>query len=252
MMPTSRTSRSLRLKTDGSPIHYRIQQEIRRRIESGQWAPGSVIPPERKMADDYAVSLGTVRTAILSLVSEGLLHRIQGKGTLVSVTKIMRESIRYYRLVNDFNRKEAATKLKLLDIETIGNRPDINHHFKIRAGESLYRLRRLVLIIDKPVVYCISFLPCNLFRGLDEFPRSKFERVPLYLALEDHFGVPTLSNTDLISAVAADAETAALLRIPEGRPILEVEMLAFSYRRRPYEYRISYCLTEGRKLLRKY
>lgn len=251
-MPTSRTSRSLRLKTDGSPIHYRIQQEIRRRIESGQWAPGSVIPPERKMADDYDVSLGTVRTAILSLVSEGLLHRIQGKGTLVSVTKIIRESIRYYRLVSDFNRKEAATKLKLLDIETIGNRPDINHHLKIRTGESLYRLRRLVLIVDKPVVYCISFLPCNLFRGLHEFPRSKFERVPLYLALEDHFGVPTLSNTDLMSAVAADAETAALLRIPEGRPILEVEMLAFSYRSRPYEYRISYCLTEGRKLLRKY
>jgi len=204
------------------------------------------------MAEDYAVSLGTVRTAILNLVSEGLLYRIQGKGTLVSGTRMIRESIRYYRFVSDFTRKEAVPKLKLLDIETIENRPDINHRLKIRAGESLYRLRRLILITDKPVVYCISFLPCKLFRGLNEFPRSRFERVPLYLALEDHFGLPTLSNADLMSAVAADAETAALLRIPEGRPILEVEMLAFSYRNRPYEYRISYCLTEGRKLLRKY
>jgi GntR family transcriptional regulator len=251
-MPRSRTLQSLRLKTDRSPIHYRLQLEIRRRIESGQWVPGSVIPPERKMAEDYAVSLGTVRTAILNLVSEGLLYRIQGKGTLVSGTRMIRESIRYYRFVSDFNRKEAVPKLKLLDIGTIENRPDINHRLKIRAGESLYRLRRLVLITDKPIVYTVSFLPCKLFRGLNEFPRSWFERVPLYLALEDHFGLPTLSNADLMSAVAADAETAALLRIPEGRPILEVGMLAFSYCNRPYEYRISYCLTEGRKLLRKY
>jgi GntR family transcriptional regulator len=252
-MPKTRTLRSIRQKNDGSPIHYRLQQEIRRQIESGQWPPGSVIPPERKMAEDYGVSLGTVRTAILNLVSEGLLHRIQGKGTLVSLTRMIRESIRYYRLVGDFNRKEAATKLKLLDIETIGNRPDINRRLKIRAGESLYRLRRLILIGEKPVVYCTSFLPCRLFEGLHEFHRSKFEKVPLYLALEDQFNLPTLSNTDLISAVAADGETAALLQVPEGKPILAIEMLAFSYRGQPYEYRISYCLTEGgRKLLRKY
>jgi GntR family transcriptional regulator len=251
-MPKSKPICSLRLKTDGSPIHYRLQQEIRGRIESGQWVPGSVIPPERKMAEDYAVSLGTVRTAVLNLVSKGLLYRIQGKGTLVSGTRMIRESIRYYRLVSDFNRKEAVLKLKLLDIETIENRPGINHRLKIPAGESLYRLRRLVLIKGKPVVYAISYLPCKLFKGLKEFRRSLFERVPLYLALEDHFGLTTLSNADLLSAVAADAETAVLLCIPEGRPILHVEMLAFSYRNRPYEYRISYCLTEDRKLLRKY
>ena len=50
----------------------------------------------------------------------------------------------------------------------------------------------------------------------------------------------------------ADAETAALLRIKKDRPILRVEMLAFTYRNRPYEYRISHCLAEDRKLLRNY
>ncbi len=252
-MPTrSLSSRSRRLRTDGSPIHYRLQQEIRKRIESGLWMPGTVIPPERKMAEDYGVSLGTVRTAILNLVAEGLLYRIQGKGTLVSGTRIIRESIRYYRFVGDFGRKEVVPKVKLLDIQTVGNRPDINRHLKIDAGESLYRLRRLVLIAGKPAVYAISFLSRRLFEGIETFPRSRFERVPFYLTVEDHFGLPTVSNADLISAVAADPETAELLRIPEGSPVLEVEMLAFSYRNRPYEYRISHCLTEGRKLLRKY
>lgn len=251
-MPRSGFTQLLRHKADGRPIHYRLQQEIRRGIESGQWAPGSVIPPERKLAQEYGVSLGTVRTAILNLVSEGLLYRIQGKGTMVAGSKMIRESIRYYRFVGDFGRKEAIPKLEFLDLIVVEGRSGINRRLKMHDPGSLYRLRRLVLVSGKPTVYSLSYLPCRLFPGLDEFPRSRFEKVPLYLALEDHFGLPTLSNSDLISAALADAETAALLRITEDRPILTVEMLAFTYRNRPYEYRISHCLTGDRKLLRNY
>jgi GntR family transcriptional regulator len=233
-------------------MHYQLQQEIRRGIESGQWAPGSVIPPERKLAQEYGVSLGTVRTAILNLVSEGLLYRVQGKGTMVAGSKMIRESIRYYHFVGDFGKKEAIPKLKLLDLTVVGSLGEINRRLKIPPGERLYRLRRLILLSEKPSVYSSSYLPCSFFPGLDGFPRSRFEKVPLYLALEDHFGLPTLSNSDLLSVASTDAETAELLSVPENSPILRVEMLAFTYRNRPYEYRISHCLTGDRKLLRNY
>ena len=248
----SKFSHSLRLKADASPMHYRLQQEIRRRIESGQWVPGSVIPPERKMAQENGVSLGTVRTAILNLVSEGLLYRIQGKGTLVSGTKMIRENVRYYRFTEDFGKREAIPQLKFLDLAKIEGRPEINRRLRSERAEALYRLRRLILISKRPAVLSASFLPRRLFESLEEFPPSRFEAVPLYLALEDHFGLPTLSNSELISAVPAQAEEAAFLRIAEGTPILAVEMLAYTYRNRPYEYRISFCLTKGRKLLREY
>jgi GntR family transcriptional regulator len=233
-------------------MHYQLQQEIRRGIESGQWAPGSVIPPERKLAEEFGVSLGTVRTAILNLVSEGLLYRIQGKGTMVAGSKMIRESIRYYHFVGDFGRKEAVPKLKLLDLTVVEAMAEINRRLKMHHAEKLYQLRRLVLLSEKPAVYSCSYLPCGLFPGLDEFPRSRFEKVPLYLALEDHFGLPTLSNSDLMSVASAEGETAKLLKIKENSPILNVEMLAFTYRKRPYEYRISHCLTGDRKLLRNY
>ncbi len=233
-------------------MHYQLQQEIRRGIECGQWAPGSVIPPERKLAEEYGVSLGTVRTAILNLVSEGLLYRIQGKGTMVAGSKMIRESIRYYHFVGDFGRKEAIPKLKFLDLTVVEAVPEINRRLKLHPAEKHYLLRRLIFLSEKPSVYSCSYLPAGLFPGLDEFPRSRFEKVPLYLALEDHFGLPTLSNSDLISVAKANPETSALLKIKENSPILNVEMLAFTYRNRPYEYRISHCLTGDRKLLRNY
>ena len=233
-------------------MHYRLQQEIRRRIETGRWIPGSVIPPERKMAQESGVSLGTVRTAILNLVSEGLLYRIQGKGTLVSGTRMIRENVRYYRFADDFGKREAVPQLKFLDLAEVEGQREISSKFKGDKPQQLYRLRRLILISRKPAVYSVSYLPCRLFAGLEAFPPSRFEKVPLYLALEDQFGVPTLSNTELISVVPAQAEEAARLHVEEGKPVLAVEMLAFTYRNRPYEYRISYCLTQGRKLLRNY
>jgi len=204
------------------------------------------------MALENGVSLGTVRTAILNLVSEGLLYRIQGKGTLVSGTRMIRENIRYYRFTEDFGKREAVPQLRFLDLSKAEGLPEISRRLKIDKAQEIYRLRRLVLISRKPAVYSVSYLPCRLFTGLEDFPRSRFEKVPLYLALEDHFGLPTLSNSELISIVPARAEEAAMLRIEEGKPVLAVEMLAFTYRNRPYEYRISYCLTEGRKLLRRY
>ncbi len=248
----SKSSHPIKLKADGSPIHYRLQQEIRRRMESGQWAPGSIIPPERKMAEEYTVSLGTVRTAILNLVSEGLLYRIQGKGTLVAGTMMIRENILYYRFVDDFGKREVVPKLEFLDLTVLEGRSEINRRLKINPNEELYLLRRLIVLSEKPIVRSLSYLPRRLFPDLEKFPRSRFEKVPLYIALEDHYDLPTLSNSELIAAVSADAEMAAILQIPEGRPILAVEMLAFTYRNKPYEYRISHCLTEGRKLFRSY
>lgn len=204
------------------------------------------------MAKGYDVSLGTVRTAILNLVSEGLLYRVQGKGTLVAGTMMIRENILYYRLVEDFGKKEAIARLEFLDLTVLEGSSEINRRLKVNPDEELYRLRRLIVMSERPVARSLSYLPRRLFPDLEKFPPSRFEKVPLYIALEDHYGLPTLSNSELIAAVAADAEIAAILQIPEGKPILAVEMLAFTYRKRPYEYRISHCLTEGRKLFRSY
>jgi len=67
---------------DPNPIYYKLQLELKDKIESRNWIPGDIIPPESKIAKEHNVSLGTIRKAILNLVSDGYLYRIQGKGTI--------------------------------------------------------------------------------------------------------------------------------------------------------------------------
>jgi DNA-binding FadR family transcriptional regulator len=61
----------------------RLAADLRQRIVSGTLEPGDRLPDERTMAADLRVARVTVRTALTRLQSEGLLERVQGRGTVV-------------------------------------------------------------------------------------------------------------------------------------------------------------------------
>lgn len=65
-------------------LYKQIQQHIREKIRSGQLRPSDRIPSEKELMDEYRVSKITVKNALAELADEGLVTRIQGKGTFVS------------------------------------------------------------------------------------------------------------------------------------------------------------------------
>ena len=64
--------------------HIQLKKSLNDALVRGDLKPGDKLPSQDEIADEYKVSLGTVREAITSLVHEGLLLRIQGKGTFVA------------------------------------------------------------------------------------------------------------------------------------------------------------------------
>jgi GntR family transcriptional regulator len=61
------------------PKYYTVKRQL---LELTQTlAPGSPVPPERELAQQYGTSRTTVRQALAELVVEGRLLRMQGKGT---------------------------------------------------------------------------------------------------------------------------------------------------------------------------
>ena len=77
------------------------------------------------------------------------------------------------------------------------------------------------------------------------------EKITLHEAIEKIYGLPTIFNQEMFSAVPAPKEVAALLGALAGSPMLRIEMLSFTYKEKPYEYRISYCVTNGLKMFRE-
>jgi DNA-binding LacI/PurR family transcriptional regulator len=60
-----------------------LTQLIQRKIENGEYPPGSLLPAERSMAVELGTSRPTLRRAIEPLVKSGLLEQQPGRGILV-------------------------------------------------------------------------------------------------------------------------------------------------------------------------
>ncbi len=66
------------------PRYLQITGVIRRRIEDGVWGPNEKISTLQELEAEFRVARVTVRQAVEVLQGEGLVRRIQGKGTFVS------------------------------------------------------------------------------------------------------------------------------------------------------------------------
>ena len=66
------------------PLYHQTAEILRSRIVQNVWRQGDRLPSENQLCDEFGVSSITMRRAVATLVAEGLLVRLQGKGTFVS------------------------------------------------------------------------------------------------------------------------------------------------------------------------
>lgn len=72
--------------------YQRVYEQLRGRIESGEFAVGDRLPPISAIQDEYGIaSLNTVRAAQQLLVDDGLIRTEQGRGAFVVSTESARE-----------------------------------------------------------------------------------------------------------------------------------------------------------------
>jgi GntR family transcriptional regulator len=81
-----------------------------------------------------------------------------------------------------------------------------------------------------------------LYRGLTE---KRFRERPgtIYRLFQDAFGITVLRAQERARAVAASSETARVLGVALGAPVLELRRTALSFGDKPVEYRVSTVLT---------
>ena len=84
--PESRQLSQNRTETSFVAQYKRVEGELRKQIRSGRWNAGVMLPSHRDLAREYDVSSGTIRRAVDTLVTEGLLHADSRRGTFAAHT----------------------------------------------------------------------------------------------------------------------------------------------------------------------
>src|SRR6478735_3696897 len=79
------------------PLYQKVRSQLKEMINAGVWKPGDMLPTESELGEQFGVSAGTVKQAMLSLAREGLIIRQAGKGTFVARMSGRRSFARFFR-----------------------------------------------------------------------------------------------------------------------------------------------------------
>jgi len=218
-----------------SPLYRQIKDFLIRSLEHGEWGPGDAIPSEGELAVRFNVSQGTVRKAIDEMAAENLLVRRQGKGTFVATHSDPRSFYRFLRLVPD-DAKVMPTVSDPFCCETISANPEVAKALGLNPGDRVVHVKRLLRFGGESVVFDEIYLVAELFNGLTLEGLRGGER-SLYSLFESEFGVRMINAEERLRAVAADEQSAELLGVKLGDPLLLVERTAYTYGNKPVEWR---------------
>ena len=218
-----------------SPLYQQIKALLVRSLQGGEWKPGEAIPSEMELAARFKVSQGTVRKAIDELATENLVVRRQGKGTFVATHAEETIQYRFLRLAPDEGPATGMAR-QFLDCRRMRAPADVARALDLKSGESAVLVRRTLSRNDEPVVFDEIWLPAGPFKGLTAERLSQYAG-PMYGLFESEFGVRMIRAEEKIRAVAADELSAAVLKVPQGTPLLSVERLSHTYGDRPVELR---------------
>ncbi|KOX19317.1 MULTISPECIES: GntR family transcriptional regulator [unclassified Streptomyces] len=69
------------------PVWPQVADELRRRLDAGEWEPGSRFPPVNQLAAELEVVPSTVQKAVVALREEGRLRTELGRGSFVTGDK---------------------------------------------------------------------------------------------------------------------------------------------------------------------
>lgn len=199
------------------PKYYRLKQSIIEKINEEEWKAEEKIPSERVLIQNYDVSRITVRKALDELVNEGYLYRVHGKGTYVKGGGVKQDLFSITSCTQDILKHNMVPKRKVNALKVI--EPDVKRQKALGIGESapILMLDRVYYADDLPVNRTIAYLPINLFPDLET---HDFSTQSLYSVLEKEYNVKITRATRTIEAVLASGETAELLEVEVGKPII--------------------------------
>jgi len=220
-----------------APLYKEVRRRLLQAVSDGEWKPGDAIPSEPMLGKRFGVSVGTVRKAIGELSAENVLVRQQGLGTFVAVHNRDRMMFHFFHIVGRDGAKETPA-VKLLSFKTA--RADVREAagLAIAVGAPVFRIRNALSLGGGPVIYDSIVIPQALFRGLT---MRAFRDRPntIYHLYQTAFGITVLRSLERLAVTLASRAVAAVLRVAEGAPLLEINRVALTFHDAPVELRRS-------------
>lgn len=217
------------------PLHHQARAYVLELIRLRQLRPGDLLPTEDELQRRLTLSRNTIRQAMQSLVAEGRLERVAGRGTFVARPRMHVALSGLVSWAEEMQRRGLPYSVEVCDVRRLPAPPDVREALDVDHGAPVLRLQRLRRVEGVPVVASLEYLaPWCGMNEHDDYSGS------LYAALEAR-GNCVEEADQTIGARPASPETAHLLDLPPHAPVLVFYRTSFDARGRPLVYEESAC-----------
>jgi GntR family transcriptional regulator len=218
---------------DAAPLYIQLQRLLRDAIKQRLLLPDSALPPERDLAEEFAVSRITIRKALEGLVEEGLLSRRRGAGTFVTGSRVEKSFSKLSSFSEDMISRGRRPHSVWVNRSVGTVTPEESLSLGLSPGAVVYRFHRIRYADETPMALEFSTVPAYCLPSIDAVDHS------LYAALERAGNRPTRALQRL-RAVAFNSEQAELLHVAVGDAGLLIERRGFLRDGRASEFTQSY------------
>ncbi len=207
-------------RNNAKPLYMQLEEILRNNISNGVWKANERIPSESELSTTYGLSRMTVRSVITQLTYDGLLYRVQGKGTFVAEPKIKAQSPSYRSIQEQFDEMGYDSEVRLLRIEKITAPDKISNFLQLPMGAEVYFSERLRMVQGTPISLHRSFFPAVMLPDiqLDDINEEKLDSL-----VEGRYGLQAVFRVETLEAVIATFRESEVLQVGRGYPLLKME-----------------------------
>ncbi len=238
----------------GNPMYRQIAEQLRQRIESGELAPGSQLPTELVLRDEFNASRNTVRDAIKWLTNLGLVETRPGQGTFVVdavdpfVTTLSGdtgpelgggEGASYLSEVSESNRKPSTSPVQ---VEIQQATDDIAARLSVSKGAEVISRHERRFIDGTPWSMQTSFYPVEFAdRGAERLRSARNIDEGTVQYLSDTLHIRQVGYRDWITVRTPNANEVDFFKLSQdGRvPVYEIFRTAFDGNGQPMRLTIT-------------
>jgi GntR family transcriptional regulator len=219
----------------GSKLGYKeIAEELRARIERGQYRPGDPIPSESEVMAEFSAGRETVTKALRLLRDQGLTVGGQGKPAMVRDFKPIRRSANG-RLSREvwgagtsmwsIDVRDSKPKVEGLEVDTFEASARVAESLGIPRGQSVVRRRRHYVLDGRPVLMSDSYIPLDLAEGTQIMQENTGEG-GIYARLADAGHAPVRFKEEVRVRMPNSREL-GVMKLGPGTPVACVVRTAF-------------------------
>jgi len=220
-------------ESDGLPLYLKIKNIILQRILSCTYTDR--LPGELILADEFNVARGTIKQAIDSLVSGGMVYREQGKGTFINRDALHKHYADLPDVLVAFHHPHPVQAEVVSLLATMADH-EIATKMGLEVGSQVMRLERRIQQGDKIVGHTLSWLNGRFYNDLSHID----DEGSLYSQLREAFGYSPTQAQESFMPVVCDARLARLLNIEPGGALFKIERIARNPDDVVLEYSISH------------